>query len=127
MSGPELIMAFLRHASSKGSRSTVLKPLGWLIPMLLSSMLISFYIGSPSWVSVLLVVFNILTVALYFFTYMFCLFKDRDALRSEKFSIQKMAIEKGYLGDDSTGLLNPSKNIDLLVGSHTEVDPEDDR
>ena len=35
---------------------------------------------------------------------------DKDALRSEKFTIQKLAIEKGLYGDSLTGTLD-SKDV----------------
>ena len=35
---------------------------------------------------------------------------DRDSLRSEKFTIQKLAIEKGIMGDDVTGIAPLSNN-----------------
>ena len=42
------------------------------------------------------------------FAYVFCLFKDRDALRSESFSLRKMEIEKGLYGDSDMGLVQRS-------------------
>ena len=45
---------------------------------------------------------------LYLFTYIFCLFTDKDALRSENYSISKLAIEKGIIGDNITGMVEPS-------------------
>lgn len=45
---------------------------------------------------------------------LFCLHilfdNDRDSLRSEKFTIQKLAIEKGIMGDDVTGIAPLSNN-----------------
>ena len=46
-----------------------------------------------------------LILLLYVFSYLFCLFNDRDALRSERFSIQKFAIEKGVVGDNLQGIV----------------------
>ena len=40
----------------------------------------------------------------------YCLINDRDSLRSEKFTIQKLAIEKGIMGDDVTGIAPLSNN-----------------
>ena len=42
--------------------------------------------------------------------YIYCLINDRDSLRSEKFTIQKLAIEKGIMGDDVTGIAPLSNN-----------------
>jgi hypothetical protein len=37
---------------------------------------------------------------------LFCLVRDRDALRSEKYALNKMAIEHGLLGDSASGIIN---------------------
>jgi len=42
----------------------------------------------------------------FFGAYLYCLFADRDALRSETYSIQKLAIEKGFIGDSIIGILD---------------------
>src|SRR5688572_15941049 len=94
-----LIRAFLEQASEQGSRSTVLKPLGWMMALLVSAVLAAFYLNSPFWVGMLFAVFTVITMALYLFAYLYCMFRDRDALRSETYSIQKLAIEKGFVGD----------------------------
>jgi hypothetical protein len=46
-------------------------------------------------------------IALYGTAYVFCLLKDRDALRSESYSLHKLAIEQGLLGDSTTGMFAP--------------------
>ena len=47
---------------------------------------------------------TVVTFALFVGAYIYCLFHDREALRSETYSIQKLAIEKGFLGDSVTGM-----------------------
>lgn len=105
--GPfRVIQAFLHQATEQGSRSTVLKPLGWMMSLLLAATISAFYFQAPLWVGVLFAVFSGITMALYLFTYLYCLFKDRDALRSETYSIQKLAIEKGFVGDNMQGVID---------------------
>jgi hypothetical protein len=36
----------------------------------------------------------------------YCLINDRDALRSEKYSLNKMAVEHGLLGDSTAGVFD---------------------
>ena len=48
----------------------------------------------------------VLTVTLG--AYIYLLIADRDALRSETFSLSKLAIEKGLVGDNISGLIQPS-------------------
>ena len=64
----------------------------------------------PIWLTIMLAVIFCLGVAVFFFVYIYCLINDRDSLRSEKFTIQKLAIEKGIMGDDVTGIAPLSNN-----------------
>ena len=111
MAGFAVIKSFLEQATAQGTRATVLKPLGWMMALLVSATLASFLNPTPSWVSVLFAVFAGLTMALYLFAYIFCLLTEKDALRSETFSIQKLAIEKGVFGDSVIGRLPALPNI----------------
>ena len=105
MAGLGLIRAFLEQATARGSRSTVLGPLGVMMPICVAATLAAHYLGAPIWLVVLFSTFSALTMVLYLFAYLYCLFKDRDALRTETYSIQKLAIEKGFIGDSMVGLL----------------------
>ena len=102
------IRALLSHSDASGSRSTILKPLTWLLGLLLATLLAAFRFGAPVWFCYLLAGIAVLAILLFFFAYVFCLFKDRDALRSESFSLQKMQIEKGLYGDSNLGLIQRS-------------------
>jgi hypothetical protein len=81
-----------------------------LIALLLSSTLLCFYLNSPSWVGITLVVLSVLSALLYLMAYVYFMFKDRDALRSERYSIQRLAIEKGLIGDSLYGLFDPQSS-----------------
>jgi len=100
------LRAFLHQATEGGSRSTALKPAGWMTGILASASIGSAYSGAPSWLTAVFGVSSALSVLLYLFAYIFLLFKDRDALRSERYSIQKLAIEKGIVGDSSSGIID---------------------
>lgn len=107
MPGAGLIRSFLEQASARGTRTTVLKPLGWMTAILVSATLSAFYFSTPIWIGAMYAVFACLTMTLYLFAYCYCLFRDRNALRSETYLIQKLAIEKGFVGDDILGPLKP--------------------
>jgi len=100
-----LIRAFLEQASAQGSKSTVLRPIGWMMPICVAATLGAVYIAAPLWVTVMFGAFSGLTMLLYLGAYVFCLLTDKEALRSETYSIQKLAIEKGFVGDSLTGVL----------------------
>lgn len=93
-----IIKALLSHSDASGSRSTILKPLTWLLGIILATLLAAFRFSAPAWFCYLLAGIAILAVLLFFFAYVFCLFKDRDALRSESFSLWK--IRNGLLSRD---------------------------
>ncbi len=116
MPGENLIKAFLGQASAKGTKATVLKPLGWMMLILVSSTLSAFRLKAPGWVGYMFGSFTGLTMLLYLVSYLYCLFTDKDALRSETYSIQKMAIEKGFVGDSLSGQINLSnkQNRELI-------------
>ncbi|MGA2725820.1 MAG: hypothetical protein ABSG79_25850, partial [Bryobacteraceae bacterium] len=78
--------------------------MGWLISICIAGSLASAYLRSPIWLLILLSSSIGVSVLLYLFAYLFCLFKDRPALRSERYSIQRLAIEKGFVGDTTAGI-----------------------
>lgn len=109
MPGLAIIRAFLEQATAKGTRATVLKPIGYMMGILVSATLASFYLEAPYWLGVMFAAFCGLAMLLYLSAYVYCLIHDRDALRSETYSIQKLAIEKGFVGDDIVGRLKPTE------------------
>lgn len=114
MSSLRLIQAFLQQATENGTRSTVLKPLAWLMSMLLAATLSAFYFNAPSWVGILFAIFCSLTMLLYLATYVYCIVTDKDALRSETYSIQKLALERGFVGDSIQGVIQVGPTSDTL-------------
>lgn len=47
-----------------------------------------------------------ITVCIYLISFVYFALKDPDALRSERFTLEKMAINKGIVGDDTTGIID---------------------
>jgi len=68
--------------------------------------------GSPIWLANTIGILCIISIILYIVFYMYFAFTDKDALRSEKYSIQKLAIQKGFIGDDQTGYIPLSNTSD---------------
>jgi heme/copper-type cytochrome/quinol oxidase subunit 2 len=93
------------------SRSDVLKPLAWLIGIL-ATLTVAAAIGkSPTWLLVIFAAFMAMSVCLYIGAYVYCLVHDRDSLRSETYSLHKMAIEHGVYGDSRIGLQEPGRSL----------------
>ena len=98
------IRELLSRSDASGSKSTILKHLTWFLALIIGGILTLLKFGSPIGLTIMLAVIFCLGVAVFFFVYIYCLINDRDSLRSEKFTIQKLAIEKGIMGDDVTGI-----------------------
>src|SRR6266481_3993900 len=94
-----LIRALLEQSNVQESKTNVLRPVGWIFGICVAATLTSFTISAPVWVSIMFAVFSCLTLLLYLGSYMYCLLTDKDALRSEQHTLQKMAIERGIIGD----------------------------
>ena len=61
------------------------------------------HFGAPIWLVNALGVGTIIEIVLYLIAYIYFAVTDKDCLRSEKYSIQKLAIQRGLVGDDVTG------------------------
>lgn len=106
------------------SRSDVLKPLAWLVGLLALAIVLMLAANAPEWALALVVYALIGSIILYMLAYVFCLFMDRDALRSEKYSLHKMAMEHGLLGDNEAGLFDPKEDMKLPPNTETAVQIE---
>lgn len=120
MPGIELFKSFLEQASAQSSKSTAMKPLNWLIVTLIGGTLSSFYLKLPYAISIVASILTGLSIVVYLIVYFYFLFTDKDALRSEKFIVQKLAIERGFVGDNLFGKLElgeekSSKDIDASI------------
>lgn len=102
---PDPLWSVMQQALASGSRSTVLKPLGWLIALTLAGSIAAFGLASTGWFANVLGALCVMSIVLYILAYIYFALTDKDALRSEKYSIQKMAIQKGFIGDDQTGYI----------------------
>ena len=62
-------------------------------------------------------------LVLFLAAFVFFAATDKDALRSERFGIQKMAIEKGMIGDSTTGLFFPEDSQPFGSNGTTSITP----
>jgi hypothetical protein len=124
MPGIELIRSFLQQATAQGSRSTALNPLAWALGLCLSSLLIAISLNAPYWVTVFLSVVTALILIVFLFAYLYLLVKDRDALRSEKFTLSKMAIERSVTGDNIAGFIDPMNRAESIRTPESLTEPK---
>jgi hypothetical protein len=95
------------------SRTSVLNPLQWTLAILLLGLFGAFEAKAPQWMSVGIGICSFGVVLLLGVAYVFFMFRNPDALRSEGFSLQKLALEKGLVGDNLHGL----KTIDAATNA----------
>ena len=99
--------AVLQQMSEGGTRSTVLRPLQVVFGLLLLAVTSGGVAGAPELLMHALLGCLGVTFVSFIAAYIYFAFTDKDALRSERYSIQKMAIQKGLIGDSSSGLFAP--------------------
>ncbi|MBB4036543.1 glucan phosphoethanolaminetransferase (alkaline phosphatase superfamily) [Dysgonomonas hofstadii] len=109
------------HASSQGYKSNVVKSLFGLLSILLTATILLFKIGENVF-GYILGCLSVLIVLAFLFAYFYCLFKDPNLLRSEKFVLEKTAIEKALMSDSikKTVSVNPPNSNYVSYGSIEE-------
>ena len=88
-----IFKSLLNQAAKSESHATVLKPLACIIGLILSTTLTAFYINAATWLIIVLAIFSGLAMSIYLIAYLYLLFKDRDSLRSENYSLRKLQIQ----------------------------------
>jgi hypothetical protein len=102
--------SLLQRADIGQSRSSVLNPLQWALVILLGGVLGSVASGAPRWLTIGLAICVFALVALFIAAYVYFMLTDPTPLRSESYSLSKMALERGLMGDNLSGLLTEQKN-----------------
>lgn len=105
-----LFQSFLSEATAKGARSTALHSLQWMLGILLSALPMIIWAKGPSWLLIGIGCSALVVLTLFVFAYTYLLLNQPDALRSEQFSLSKLAIEKGLIGDNVAGLIQISES-----------------
>ena len=103
MPGIELIRSFLQQATLQGSKSTVLSPLGWALATVIGGLIGVQWAKAPLWISGLLGAGVALLLLAYVVAYFIFVFRSPESLRSERYSLSKLAIEKSVKGDNLAG------------------------
>ena len=124
----EHLKQILEYATSQGYRSNVVKP---LMGILSFSVIIT--IGGAYLNCNIVIYFGIgltmFLVAAFLFAYFFCLFKDPNLLRSERYNLEKTAIEKATIKGDSnlSGYIKAPNTEYLIVdGSNNTCDRKEE-
>lgn len=118
---PFTIDTLLQRGTASGSRSTVLNPLGWLFGLCAPASISAYWVG-VDWLGAVFGILAAATVGVYLLAYGYFVFVDKDALRSERFVIQKMAIESQLIGDDQVGVIQLATGSPKLLPGESLAD-----
>jgi hypothetical protein len=101
-----ILTQLLAKAYQSGYRSNILNSLIYICAVIITAIAVLSKTSVDKWIINGLAVTLFIVIAVFVFSYLYCVVKDRDALRSERYSINKMAIENKFFGDDKSGPLS---------------------
>lgn len=87
------------------AKSNVIVSLLWLFSLTLIATITSAIWIEKEFILYALICFLGIEILAIIIAYAFFAFKDPDCLRSETFTLNKIAMEKGHLGDNAQGLI----------------------
>ena len=101
----QALLQLFQHQAGSGKKSTALQPIIYLAGFVLLALIVSFQLDTPLWLSIALFVILGIIILLFVGAYIYFMFRNPDALRSEKFNITKFAMERGLIGDNILGAI----------------------
>jgi hypothetical protein len=104
MAGFEFVRTLFQHAASQGTLSTVMNPMGWLAATVMATMVGAQVGGGPTWLLVGMFALVVLVVVGFLAAFGYFAYVDRHSLRSERFHVTQLAIERSRRGDDVAGI-----------------------
>ena len=110
----DIIRQHLERASGSGRRSTIVSTVIVMGGVLLTGLVGSLWAGAPDWLLEWLVGLLIGDVFLFGFAYVIFMWKNPDALRSERFELEKMVIARSLLGDSLQGSFDPKAEPKMM-------------
>jgi len=126
----DYVKHILQQTNSFGSRSSILSILAWILGSLLCATTLASIFKADKLILIglfILVVIMIIAILVAFF---FCLFTNKtDILRSEKFNIEKLALEKHVPEDSLNGefkTINTQNTKALTARVDTSEDVNDE-
>lgn len=97
------------------ARSNVITSLLWLFSLTLLSTIICGILVEKEFILYVLLSFLGLEILSIILAYAFFAVKNPDCLRSETFTLNKIAMEKGQIGDITTGLNDHQSNSPIIA------------
>jgi hypothetical protein len=117
----EILTTLIQHGDQRGSRSTVLTSLGWMATLLVAGLIGSVSAHAPEWIQVFFAAMLGIDFFSFIIAYGYFALTNSESLRTEKFTLQKIAIEHGLIGDSTTGLFVPDTSNPNTVLTQVET------
>jgi hypothetical protein len=115
------LWSLIHQSIGTASRSTALKPLGWLVGITTVPFVAVLRYRSPFWVTVSVMCLLFAGAIVYLCSYVFLLFNNVDALRSENFALKKMELQQSRTGDSQMGFSTRNDEVKLLTAEPESV------
>ncbi|WP_413534125.1 hypothetical protein [Empedobacter brevis] len=117
-----LFKTLVEQVASQGYKSNIIKPLLGMMVIFLLGVIATKYYEIPFIPYIFMVLITICGIGMLF-TYFYCLFKNPDLLRSEKYNLEKNAIEKVSIVGDS----EKKASINLPTSEYVIIKGDNDR
>ena len=104
----KLFSSLFGQANQSGEKSTVLHTIIWLLGVIIVGVVFLARYQAAAWIIIPFICILVFGCIFYACVFWFCLKNNPDLLRSEKMVIQKLAIEKQYVGDSLNGDITES-------------------
>ena len=111
------LLARFSNVEGMNAKSNVLVSLLWLFFLTLCSTITYGIWGNKELVLYCLLVMLIIEILVIFGVYIYFAITNPDCLRSETFTLNKLALEKGLIGDDTFGLTDSSNERKYISGT----------
>lgn len=123
----EQFAAFTERLYTSDSKSTILKEIKFALIIFVSAFVLLTQLNIDQAYLIFFGILISLFVILFLFAYVYCLLKNPDALRTEEHVEKKLALKKGLLGDNFSGLLagKKEKTINSIIPEDQSQSVED--
>lgn len=121
------IERFFHAGTSVIKRSTALQPLLVVLALVAFALIAAVAVGADRVVTYILLVAVVGTLGACACAYFRLLRDNPDALRSEKYNLAKMALERSWRGDDTTGpieIIDHEEDYVLRLSSQSDDEEE---
>ena len=110
----QILQQILEQHAGSMTRSTVLQPVLYFAAIVGAVLVGASQAGIPEWIIYTLAALFVGIAVIFGCGFLYFMKRNPDALRSEKFNITKLAIERGVIGDKTMGNILTSEDVRTL-------------